>query len=282
MSVAARPVLAALALSLAGVAFAQEAPLTPAATLPSPESFVLRASARLWHFDGGSQEVAREGFVTEERLRLALGITKELSVEANLPIYQASLASPLPGQMAFDPDASGLGDLDLTLKLRLWKEDLGPVDTMRVALYAGTELPTSTAGFGSRSFDPVVGLTSTTILGRHGIGTSIGWRFTTEDAHDPLFAGDSLADVLTGNVAYLYRIAPAEYGAEHVGAWYAVAELMATYETNGDLEVDVAPGLLYEGPRWAFEAGVILPAYRELEHRPTTSFGAYVGLRFLF
>lgn len=270
------------ALSWAGAVAAQEAALTPAATQPSPESWVVRTSARIWRFDGGATDVARDGFVAEERIRVALGVTKELSVEANLPVFQSGFDDPTLGQASFDPDAVGIGDLDLTFKLRLWKEDLGPVDTTRLALIAGTEVPTSTAGFGSRSFDPVIGLASTTILGRHGIGASVTWRFTTDTAEEPLFAGDSLADALNVNLAYLYRIAPEAYGAEHIGAWYVTAELLGAYETNGDLEFDVAPGLLYEGPRWAFEAGVILPAYREIGHRPTTSFGAYVGLRFLF
>jgi hypothetical protein len=269
-------------LLITGSALAQEAPLTPSATQPSPGSWVLRTTARVSTFTGGAAPVEREGFLTEERVRLALGLTKELSVEANMPFYQASLEDPKPGQTAFDTDPAGLGDLDLTLKLRLWKEDLGPVDTMRVALFAGTEIPTATAGFGSRSFDPVIGIASTTILGRHGIGTSLSYRFTTDDANDALLPGDSLADLVTAQAAYLFRIAPEEYGEAHVGAWYVMAECIANYETNGDIDIDLAPGILYEGPRFAFEAGVLLPLYRELEHRPETGIGGYIGLRFLF
>jgi hypothetical protein len=288
---AARRLGIASALLVTASAMAQEAPLTPSATQPSPGSWVVRTTARLYTFTGGDAAVEREGFLTEERLRLALGITKELSVEANMPFFQASLEDPTPAQVAaaqsagiepFDTDPMGLGDLDLTLKLRLWKEDLGPVDTMRVALFAGTEIPTSTAGFGSRSFDPIVGIASTTILGRHGIGTSLSYRFTTDDASEALLPGDTLADLVTAQAAYLYRIAPEEFGEAHVGAWYVMAECIANYETNGDIDIDLAPGLLYEGPRFAFEAGVILPIYRELDHRPETGIGAYIGLRFLF
>jgi hypothetical protein len=273
---------AGLAVMTSATALAQEAPLTPAATQPSPESFVLRTSIRYWQFDGGEPSVARDGFLLEERLRLAFGVTKEFSIEANLPIYQSSFDRTPTTPANADLDAVGLGDLELLAKLRVWKGDLGPVDTTRLAIFAGTELPTSTVGFGSRSFDPVIGLTSTTILGRHGIGASAAWRFTTADADTPLLPGDSIDDALTGSLAYLYRIAPEEFGAEHVGAWYAVAELLGTYETNGDRELGIAPGILYEGPRWAFEAGVILPVYREVDYRPTASFGAYLGLRFLF
>jgi len=271
----------AIGLATAG-AFAQEAPNTISATQPSPDQWVLRTSARAWLFDGGAAAVARDGFVVEERFRLALGITKEFAAEVSLPLFQANFDDPTPQQSPFDPDRTGIGDLDLTFKWRVWKEDLGPVDTVRLAIIAGTEVPTATNDFGSRSFDPVAGAAFTGIFGRHAIGAALTWRFTTDDTEYPLFAGDSLADVLSLNVAHLYRISPAVFPEEHVGAWYLTTELLSTYETNGDYEVAFTPGILYEGPRWAFEAGVSVPIVRELEHRPTSSISGFIGLRFLF
>jgi hypothetical protein len=282
-----RAALAALAIVASPAPFAQhaaaqEAANTPAATQPSPGSVVVRTTARVWVFDGGAPLVERDGLVYEERFRLAIGLTRELSAEVNVPLFQSDFDEPAPGRAPFDRTDFGFGDVDLSMKLRIWKEDLGPIDTMRVSLIAGTEIPTSTNDFGSHSFDPMVGAAFTGIFGRHGIGASIGWRFTTGSADDPLFAGDSTADVAMLQASHLYRLWPAEFPEEHVGAWYWSTELAATFETNGDAELTLSPGILYEGPRFAFELGLQVPLARDLEERPTTSLAAFAGLRFLF
>jgi hypothetical protein len=213
---------------------------------------------------------------------LAYGITPDLSVDGTLAFYQSDFDDPRPGQSAFDPNAVGLGDLDLTFKYRFFKEDLGPVDTLRAAFFAGTELPTATEGFGSASADPQAGAVVTAILGRHGINQSVAWRFTTAGVDQPLFAGDTTADVFAFNTAYLFRLAPEEFGSEHTGAWYLTAEANGTAETNGDVEVLFSPGILYEGVRWAFEATVSVPIVQEVTDRAEVSFSAMVGFRVLF
>lgn len=243
---------------------------------------MLRGSLFAYVFDGGDPSVERDGVVLEERFRLAIGVTKELSVDAALSIYQGFFDDPAPGQAAFDTSPVGLGDLDLNLKLRIFKEDLGPVDTIRVALLCGTSVPTETGGFGSRSFDPQVGVSAMGIFGRHGITQSLAWRFTTGTADDPLFAGDTTADVFATGTAYLYRIAPEEFTEEHVGAFYLTAELLGTVETNGDTEFTLVAGLLYEGPRWAFEVTVGTPVVQDVQYRATTSLVASIGFRVLF
>ena len=54
------------------------------------------------------------------------------------------------------------------------------------------------------------------------------------------------------------------------------------YETNGDNEVLISPGILYEAVSWAFEASVQLPLARDLDHRPETDFSVLFGVRLLF
>jgi hypothetical protein len=267
---------------LASAAAAQESPNIVAPTQPAPGSVVARLGLRAIVFDGGEPDVARDGFVLEERLRLTYGITKELSVDGTLPFYQGSFDEPAPGQAPFETSPVGLGDLDVNLKFRLFKEDVGPVDTVRMSVFAGTEMPTGTGGFGTESFDPQVGLAAMAILGRHGFSGSLAYRFVTGDTDEALFPGDSGADVFAANVGYLYRLAPDEFAEEHVGAWYATVELLSTAETNGDFELTLTPGILFEAPRFAFELTVGFPIVDDVQYRPSSSFSGSIGLRFLF
>lgn len=273
---------AVLATVAVEVASGQEAANVPAPTQPPPGHFVLRGDVRYYQYDGGSLDVARTGPMLLETLRLSYGITKELSVEGTLPFFQTFFDSPEPGQPEFDPRATGIGDVDLTFKLRIIQEDLGPVDTFRLSLFGGTELPTSTNGFGSNSFDPQIGVTGMGIFGRHGFVQSFAWRFTTGEAEEPLLPGDTLADVFAFRSAYLFRIAPEEFTVEHRGAWYATLEAIGTAETNGDVEVLLIPGLLYEGPRIVLECNVGFPVVSDLRHRPEIALVASIGLRILF
>ncbi|MDZ4831249.1 MAG: hypothetical protein SGJ09_13760 [Phycisphaerae bacterium] len=278
-----RTVVAAFLIGgVTGGARAQEAPNVTAPTQPPPGGVIVRGGLFAYVFDGGDPAVARDGFVVEERFRLAIGLTKELSIDAMLPIFQGSFDDPALGQTSFDTSPIGIGDVDLNLKLRIFKEDLGPVDTIRVSLFGGTSLPTEVGGFGSRSFDPQLGVSAMGIFGRHGITQSLAWRFTTAGSDEPLFAGDTTADVFATGTAYLYRVAPDEFTEEHKGAWYFTAELLGTAETNGDLEFVLAPGILYEGPRWAFELTVGVPVVQNVNDRATTSFVASLGFRVLF
>ena len=183
---------------------------------------------------------------------------------------------------SFDDHAIGLGDLDLGLKLRVWKADLGPVDTIRLAVLGGVEIPTGTEGFGSSSVDPYLGAALTSIFGRHGFGAAVRWTFTTGSAFDPLFAGDTTADLLRLDASYVFRVSPEEYGELHEAAWYAVAEANSYYETNGDWQVLFSPALLIEAPRWALEAGVQIPVYQDVSGRPELRLGFVLGLRLLF
>lgn len=276
----------------AGPAFGQEAINSPSATLPSPGALVTRFQFRAYDFKRNTQAPGQAGWELEYLFMGAYGITPELAIEAKLPFFQREMSSddtigadPVTGapvDSSFDDHAIGLGDLDLGLKLRVWKADLGPVDTMRLALLGGLEIPTGTEGFGSSSVDPYVGAAFTSIFGRHGFGAAARWTFTTGSAFDPLFAGETTADLLELDASYLFRVHPEEYGVLHEAAWYGVGEINSFYETNGDWQIFLSPGLLIEAPRWALELGVQIPVYQEVSGRPEMRIGFVAGFRLLF
>jgi len=271
--------VAALFAALLGApaAMAQEAIESPSATLPSPGALVTRFQFRAYDFKAGDTAPARSGWLLEERFMAAFGIAPELAAEARLPLYEGTGG----GDNAIG-EPIGLGDLDLMLKWRIWREDLGPVDTMRLALLAGVQLPTGTAGYGSSSTDPYAGAAFTGIFDRHGLGAAVRYTFTTGSAFDPIFAGDTTADLLQIDASYLYRVHPAEYGETREAAWYGVLELNTAYETDGNWEMLLSPGLLIEAPRWAFEIGVQVPVYQRVSNRPELRVAIVAGLRLLF
>jgi len=143
-------------------------------------------------------------------------------------------------------------------------------------------LPTAKAPFGSDSFDPMIGFVYTHIQGRHGFNVSARYKFNTGVRANPVRHGDSKADILHYDTAYLYRLSSAKYTADTKGAWYAIAELHGTYETNGDHEFFLSPGVMYEARDWALEASISLPTLQEVDHRPHADYILTLGVRFLF
>jgi len=265
-------VLAALA-SLAAPSAAQEAIWMPAATQPSPGQWIATEKARYYRFETDATNDVRSILGLETSV--AYGIVSRLSVQADLPAYWKDAGTP--GRTSV-----GLGDLALSLKLRVLQEDLGPVDTVRAAIFGGVELPTGTEDFGSSSTDPFVGGVVTGIFGRHGVNAAARWTFVTGQAFDPVFAGDAGSDLLDFNASYVYRLLPETYTEVHEPALYAVLDLDGTWETNGDLEVFLAPGILWEAQRAALEFSVGFPIARSVEHRPRGEWRVNFGVRLLF
>jgi hypothetical protein len=88
-------------------------------------------------------------------------------------------------------------------------------------------------------------------------------------------------DALFYNASYLFRLLPGQYGAHTKDATYFILEANGIYETNGDNEILLAPGIMYETRDMAFEFSVQLPAYQEIENRPKTNLTLTAGIRFL-
>ncbi len=183
--------------------------------------------------------------VSQLDLKSAYGITRRLAL---LPF------------MGVDED--GVTDASLRLKFRILQHDTGPIDTWRVSLQGGGEW------FDGRQASARAGIVSTTIRGRHGINAQADW-------HD----ADRRERRFQLNASHLYRIAPAQYAATTMGAWYTMVESLNVLDRSGDNESDVAVGILYEARRWAAEASLRFMDPAEAISRRQTRLG--VGLRAL-
>lgn len=265
----------ALLLTTGANARTQEAINTSAATQPGVGRITVREQLRYLRGDLPT----RTGRAAADELVLQssvfAGIRHDLTLGADLPL---SLRDS-DGGGNFDDDSGELnaGDLRLLGKWRFWRHDTGPIDTQRASLLFGVQLDTGDGtsllpGFARDSTDPILGAVYTRVTGRHGINAA--WESTIStggDADDHRYDG-----------AYLFRLAPAQYAADTTGAWYVVGELNGRYASNGDHELLLSPGLMYEARRWTAELSVQLPALQELDHRAELDFGIVLGLRLLF
>lgn len=267
--------IAAPAILAATHTSAQETTNTPAATLPGVGRVQIKQSLRLESFDPD-----REGrTVTDTTLTtsVVIGVARELAVLAELPVRSQDADAP-----AMPDNNSGFTDAHIGMRYRFIRKDLGPLDTLRVALDARLQLPTGNDSFTSDSVNPDVSINANYIRERHGFNASLGWLFTTGARDTPRRAGDTLADRATLNTAYAFRINPEEYNETTTGATYLQLELLTNAETNGDTEAAIAPGLLYEGQRFAAEASLILPVHADTSERPSSRGSFVIGARFLF
>ena len=282
-------VLARLALVL-GVgggtsgALAQEVINTPSATQPAPGVFTFQSQVRY------ERLVDREGGFAVRQVvvpvRLTTGLTRDLAVSLTLPLISRSdERGVLAGTGGSPEDASdyGPGDAELLFKYRVYRADTGPLDTTRVVLLAGAELPTGAGDLGSQSFDPIIGVALTSIKERHGFGAAVRAQFNTGSDTRSLTVGQNRADLLRYDLTYAYRLVPERFdvSTSH-GSWYGVLELNGASETNGDHELVIAPGILYEGAFGALEFGLRLPAYSDIDHRAELDYGFVFGVRWLF
>lgn len=265
-------------LLLAPAAAAQEVLNMPSATQPAAGHFTVRPMARFTRYEDDPTTQGRTARETRADLIIAYGITGELSASATLPFTHRRTTF---ADGSTDANV-GLADPTILFKWRFWKEDLGPIDTIRTSLLFGAELPLGDGVYTSGSVDPIVGVAMTTIRGRHGLGASVQYTLTTDGDSEPLTFGHGLADAIRADASYAFRIDPAEYESDTPAATYAVLELNTRFETNGDREVFLSPGLLYEARTWAAEFGAQIPVERSLDHRPKVDYALVLGIRILF
>ncbi len=253
-------------------AAAQEANLSLAATQPAKGRITFREQVRFARYEHDDGDTDRWVLNT----RLTLGLTGALSAVADVPAVRERGRGPDGEHHA------GLGDVSIGLKWRFWQHDTGAIETNRLALTGGVRLPSGADGLSSGGVDPFVGLVFTTVRGRHGLNASAQYLVTTDGRDDPVAPGMGSADLLTLETSYLYRLSPSAYTPETEASLYAVAESFVDYETNGDAEWRIAPGLLYEARRWAAELSVILPVATDVERRSEFGHGFAAGVRILF
>ncbi|MBC7771886.1 MAG: hypothetical protein H7210_05285 [Pyrinomonadaceae bacterium] len=259
-------------------AFAQEAMYTAAATMPSPGVTVFREQFNYSRFGYNPNTGSDHTDQYEFRSSIAYGLDRGLALNLDIPIM---LRDTVTGR---DNDWDrGVGNLDLTLKYRIYKDDTGGIDTLRIALLAGITFASGDdSDFSSQSVNPHLGIVATKVLGRHGFNQEFHYTFNTGGDVADNFGGEGPDDAFEYNSAYLYRIAPPAYTSETKGAWYVTAELNGLYETGGDNDLRFSPGLMYEGRRFAFEIMAQVPVYQDVNERPELKFGVGIGVRLTF
>jgi hypothetical protein len=272
--------IAAMLLTAAPHAAAQQSYFTPSAAMPSSGVWLMRQTIKFIDYGDDPTGLDREIEELRYDFLLSYGLTKELAVMADIPVIFRDVDSPRPG---VGDDETGFGDAHVMLDWRIWKLDTGPIDTMRLSLMGGLDVPIGDDSLNNGGWDPMIGAAFMSIQDRHGINAAVRFKFNTHDNGEPAVdVDDGLEDTLFLDAAYLYRLAPADFQAESHGAWYAMVDVNSTYETNGDTELRLAPGIMYEARRWVFEATVQLPVYEELDHRPQLDVLVGLGLRILF
>ena len=279
----------AWSLGLARWSVAQEAIHTDSATAPSLGRVALRQTVQYAQLGDDPTDQGRDVEEWRTTTTIEYGLRPDLALSAYVPLVyrEVEYGGAVPPDHHAGSDTTtadfGLDDVTITAKWRVYRNDFGPIDTARFAAVVGAELPAGDDAFSSDSFDPLLGGVFTYIQGRHGLNADLLWKFTTGGDDEPVRAGEGDADAFFYDASYLYRVAPAAFGAaSSAGAWYAVLEANGAYETNGDNELLVAPGVLYEARTYALEASVQLPLWQELDHRPETEFTVTIGLRLLF
>lgn len=251
--------------------FAQESALSLAATQPAKGRITWREQARFERFELGSETIDQYTIDT----RLTYGLRRDMALTLNVPTVLRDRENGIA-------DQDGLGDATLSLKWRFWQHDPAPIDTNRLALYAGLRLPTGTDGLSSDGWDPTIGLIYTKVADRHGLNAALTYTVTTDGLASPVRAGTGEAELLTVETSYLFRLAPEAYTADTQASWYFTVESFVDYETNGDIAWRVAPGLLYEARRFTVELSPIVPIAQDIDHRAELEWGLALGVRVLF
>lgn len=264
---------------LAPAAAAQEAMYTAAATMPSKGTVVLREQVHYQRFGSDDSGDTRRVQRAEVMTTLSVGLDRALALSVDVPAA-FEWADFKTGGSEFD---KGVEDLDLTLKWRIFKHDSGGIDTTRAALMLGAHVASGDdEDFSSQSVNPHVGVVWTRVVRRHGFNLEGEFTWNTGGEESANLGGDGPHDAVRLNGSYVYRLAPARYGPESRGAWYATAELNGLYETNGDWDLRWAPGLMFEGWRWGFEVMAQFPLYQDVDERPEFQVAIGAGIRLAF
>ncbi len=259
---------------------AQEAINMPAATQPSKGVWVVRSQFRF--LEAGTDPVSGNGPFHQATVwnNLAYGVSGDLSVNVTLPLEYRDYRRAPTGDTKRD---WGVADSTVVAKWRVFQNDFGPIDSARLSLLGGVQMPTGSGPFSTGSFNPEAGAVYTHVQGRHGFNLAAIYKFNTGSGTEFNLGGiNGRADALCYDASYLFRLAPARYTAESTGAWYAVAELNGVYETNGDNEPLLAPGVMYEAQTWTVELSVQIPVFADVSRRAKTRYAVVAGFRKLF
>ncbi|MEM6257138.1 MAG: hypothetical protein AAGI37_02340 [Planctomycetota bacterium] len=256
----------------------QEVLYTPSATSPGKGIFAVRQNLSFESYDGVRADGAFSLDQFTYETAIAYGITADLTLMSHLPLMYRDYAEPVTS----NSESFGVDDLHVMLKYRFFQQDVGNIDTVRMSLMGGVELPSYSDQFSSESFDPFIGWAMTMIEGRHGIGAHAKYKWNTGGDPYEIEFGDGQSDAIRLDGSYLYRIDPVAYTIDTTKSTYVMVELNQRYETNGDYETLLSPGILIEAQSWAAEIAVRLPINQQVDHRAELDWALTFGLRFTF
>jgi hypothetical protein len=215
-------------------------------------------------------------------MQVGYGVSKNMGLQFDVPmVYRdVRIGGPVPAGAPSPSEGFGVADSTALLKWRIIQSDPAPAETTRFSLLGGLQIP-GDSGYtwdsSTDAWDPIIGAVFSTVRGRHGFNADAAWEFYTGGDRD---LGRS--DSLHFDASYLFRLSPAQYAADTVGALYSVLELNGHYDTNGDIEVFLSPGLMYEARKFTLDATVMIPVYQNVDFRAETEFLVGVGVRISF
>ncbi len=275
MTPACRAVFAALlGVPGLGVSAHAQAPINSNVALqPGTDRLIIRQRFRYTEADLSAPIGDLDIRLTSSITTFVYGLSSELTLILTTP-FVLSRRTENNTSGADDTD-SGFADLRLLSKLRLYRDDFGPTNTRRFDLIGGLELPTGNSEFTSESVDPILGGVFSHIEDRHSFHADALWQVNTG-------GGDRSDDLLRYDFAYVYRLSPETYASDRPTALFGSAELNGFYETNGDHELFVSPGVQYVTIRWTHEATVQIPQWQDLNHRAERDFIVGIGFRVQF
>ncbi len=270
-----RSILFALLLLLAmGMPAHAQAPINSNIALqPSKGGLIVRQQLRYSEGDLNNAASDVDVDLYSSNTTLAYGVSEKFTLVLETPL---ALSSRVENNTTGDDSShAGFGDMRLLSKLRLYRDDFGPTNTTRFDLIGGLEFPTGRDEFSSDSFDPIFGGVFTHVENRHTFNADLLWQFNTGGGGD----GE---DLLRYDLSYLYRLAPETYASDRPVAIFGSLELNGFYETNGDHELFISPGIQYATTQWVIEATVQIPIQQQLDHRVERDFIIGVGVRIQF
>jgi len=197
---------------------------------------------------------------------LVFGVTQRITGILSAPV----VALDKPGD-----NESGFGDIRLAAKFRLYRNDFGPTNTSRINLVLGTDLPSGDDPFTTDSVNPLIGGVYTLVIDRHAMHADAIWKFGTG-------GGQAASDTLIYDASYVYRLAPEEYGKGVLTSLFGVLELNGRYDTNGDHELVLAPGLQWSARSAIIGVNVLIPLHRKIDERFERNVGVGLTVRFRF
>ena len=261
-------VLCVGAFATAGSSHAQAPINSNVALQPSTGGVIIRQQLRYFEAGDDPSPLDREIKTFRAPTTIVYGLRADLTLLLTTPLVFRKVEFGATGETRRD---NGVSDLTFLTKVRVFRDDFGPTDTRRFSLLGGLEIRSGDTGFTSDSYDPILGGVFTHAEGRHAFDADLLWKFNTA-------GGEAGTDRMDYDVAYLYRLVPDQYTSSKLTALFGVLELNGQYDTNGDNELFVSPGISFVTKRWTVEATVQLPVWQDLDHRLAKDF--VVGLSF--